>query len=113
TWKSQRIQVAGRRLILKMGRGEPLVLPHPMPGLQPRQVELTWENGGYYLHLTVEVPKPAPIMGDRVAAIDLGEIHAVALTDESEAMVISGRQIRAVKQYRNKRVSDIQQALSR
>jgi len=47
TWKSQRIEVRGSQLVLKMGRGEPLVLRHPLPGVRPRQVELSWENGIY------------------------------------------------------------------
>lgn len=114
TWKRSGIEISGSRIIVKMARGQkPLILPHPVPGIDPLLAELTWENGTYYLHLTVEQSKPEPIQGERIAAIDLGEIHAVTITDASESLVVSGRQIRSVKRYRNKRVSDIQKAMSR
>ncbi|MCL5045503.1 MAG: transposase [Actinobacteria bacterium] len=113
-WKRQGFEVKGNRLVLKLSRGqEPLVLPHPAPGVEPKLVELTWENGRYYLHLTVEQPKPQQIAGDRLAAVDLGEIHAITMTDESEALAVSGRLIRSVKRYRNKRVGAIQKAMGR
>ena len=43
----------------------------------------------------------------------MGEIHAIALTDGYEALIISGRKLRAVKQYRNKRVAQLQEAMSK
>ena len=89
------------------------MLPHPAPGVEPKLVELTWENGRYYLHLTVEQPKPEQIAGDRLAGVDLGEIHAITITDESEALAVSGRLIRSVKRYRNKRVGATQRAMRR
>ena len=59
------------------------------------------------------VPKGSGFRGGATAAADLGEIHAVTVTDDSEALVISGRLIHSVKRYRNKRISAIQEALSR
>jgi len=43
----------------------------------------------------------------------MGEIHAISLTDGYDALIISGRKLRAVKQYRNKRVAQLQEAMSR
>ncbi len=45
---------------------------------------------------------------EKVVSVDLGEIYAITLTDGEEAVVISGRQIRSVKRYRNKSIGKIQ-----
>ena len=43
----------------------------------------------------------------------MGEIHAMTLTDSYDALVISGRKLREVKQYRNRRIAQLQQAMSK
>ena len=49
----------------------------------------------------------------KIAGVDLGEIHPVALTDGVEAAIISCRELRALNQGRNKRVASMDAKLSK
>jgi putative transposase len=53
------------------------------------------------------------ILGFSTAAVDMGEIHAVTITDGKESLVISGRKLRSVKRNRNKRVAQLSRLQSR
>jgi putative transposase len=67
----------------------------------------------YSWHLVIEdgnEPKPS---GQYIAGVDLGEIHPITVTDGAEALVISCRELRALNQYRNKRLAAIQSKLSK
>jgi len=115
-WKQQAIRVSGRNIKLSNGRGNKplkLRLPKSLANCQPKTVELIWRDG-YWLSLTLKVDNEyQPITGNNVAAIDMGEIHAITITDGYDALVISGRKLREAKQYRNKRVAKLQQAMSK
>jgi len=115
-WKQQAIRVNGRNIKLSNGKGnQPLKLrlPKSLANCQPKSVQLLWRNG-YWLSLTIKVDNDnQTVIGDNVVAIDLGEIHAISMTDGYEALVISGRKLREAKQYRNKRVAQLQQAMSK
>ena len=78
------------------------------------RVELVYKDGKYSLHCAITglIEKPEK-PGDKLAAIDLGEIHAMAITDSSEALIVTGRALRSIKQYRAKRLASINQAMSR
>jgi putative transposase len=109
-WKGQSIRVRDGKIILPNGQGrEPLIiaLPEEFQGVKICQAELLWQDGTYYLSLCVEAPSEEPIDGDGVAAIDQGEIHAIAITDGEEALIISGREVRSMKRQRNKRLGQI------
>jgi putative transposase len=109
-WKGQSIRVRDGKIILPNGQGqEPLIiaLSEEFQGVKICQAELLWQDGTYYLSICVEAPSEEPIDGDGVAAIDQGEIHAIAITDGEEALVISGREVRSVKRQRNKRLGQI------
>ena len=115
-WKAGAIKVKGRNIILSNGKGNKplkLRLPRSFANCQPKAVELIWNNG-YWLNLTIKVDdNEQPVTGSGVAAIDMGEIHAITITDGYDALVISGRKLRAVKQYRNKRDAQLQEAMSK
>ncbi len=114
-WKAGAIKVKGRNIIFSNGLGNKplkLRLPRAFANCQPKIVELIWRNG-YWLSLVVKVDDKDNVIGSSVAACDMGEIHAIALTDGYEALIISGRKLRAVKQYRNKRVAQLQEAMSK
>ena len=62
----------------------------------------------YSWHMVLEdglVPPVAP--GDRVLAVDMGEIHPAVIADIEHALVLSCRALRACKQYGNKRRSEL------
>jgi len=114
-WKKSAIQVSGHYIYLSNGkgrRGMVFKLPVYLANCQPNCVELIWRNG-YWLSLTFDVEGKQQILGFNTAAVDMGEIHAITITDGNEAAVISGRQLRSVKQNRNKRVAQIQRMQSR
>jgi len=114
-WKSQAIKVKGRNIVLNNGRGNKplkLRLPRTLANCTPKIVELIWHSS-YWLSLVVEVDDKDNVIGTGVAACDMGEIHAIAMTDGYDALIISGRKLRAVKQYRNKVIAQLQEKISR
>ena len=121
-WKKKAIKVEGRLIHLSNGRGRQGIvfkLPVDLTDCQPNTVELIWRNG-YWLSITLEVEGKQQVLGfngacdrTRVAAIDMGEIHAITITDGEEATVISGRELRSVKRYRNKTIGKLARKQSR
>jgi putative transposase len=119
TWKNTGIHIRDGVLWLSRARGlEPIQVALPSnllayPTRAYKQVELVWDRAGrrYHWHVTIEDGnEPAPAPGTALVAVDLGEIHPAALTDGSEAIVISARRLRAVRQYTAKRLSEIRSA---
>jgi putative transposase len=114
-WKRGAIQVEGRYIHLSNGKwqeGIVFKLPVELANCRPRTVELIWRNG-YWLSITLEIEGKQQLLGYNTAAVDMGEIHAISITDGKEATVISGRELRSVKRRRNKRVAQISRLQSR
>jgi putative transposase len=114
-WKQGAIVVKDRYIYLSNGKGHQGIvfkLPAELANCEPRCVELIWRNG-YWLSITFDVEGKQQILGFNTAALDMGEIHAITITDGKEAMVISGRELRSVKRNRNKRVAQISRLQSR
>jgi len=118
-WKDQAIQVHTGQVRLSNGaKRAPLVLPLPEEYHQadPRRAELTWRADHYELCLTIDTGQlpAAPQVGGAVAGADLGEVHIAAITTtRRQALVLSGRRLRARKQGRNRAHSLLQEKLSR
>lgn len=121
TWKGQAIRVEAGRLHLPNGRGQTdLVLPLPerFHGADIRQAELLWRADHYQLALTIATPPPeqpiTPPLSGQTAGVDLGEINVAALcTQDGQALVISGRLLRHVKQHYFKRQAAYQERQAR
>ena len=114
-WKGSAIKVDGRLIQLSNGKGRQGIvfkLPVELADCQPNTVELIWRNG-YWLSITLEVEGKQQVLGFNTAAIDMGEIHAITITDGEEAEVISGRELRSIKRYRNKTVGKLARKQSR
>ncbi len=122
-WKRHAIKVDGRYVHLSNGKGRQGIVfqfPSYLVDCQPNTIELIWRNG-YWLSITLEIEgNKQQVLGyngacdrTRVAAVDLGEIHAITITDGEEAEVISGRELRSVKRYRNKTVGKLARKQSR
>jgi putative transposase len=116
TWKNTGIRIRDGALLLARARGlEPIRVPLPLNLLTYtahgyKQVELVWDRAGrrYHWHVTLEDGlQPAPAPGNAVVAVDLGEIHPAAITDGTEAVVVTARRLRAARQYTVKRVGEI------
>lgn len=118
-WKNSAIRLAGDTLLLSLARGcehGPLRVPLPAhlqdwPVEAFREAKLVYKRSGYYeWHVTIEdgrEPAAAP-PGDKVAAVDPGEIHPLSLTDGEETLIVTARELRAIKQWRNKKLGEIQ-----
>jgi putative transposase len=119
-WKDQALTVLpSAQLRLPTGaQRPPLLLPLPVEyqTANLRRAELTWRADHYELCLTLDTgePLPSPLPAGAVAGVDLGEVHLAAVTTtKRHALVVSGRQLRACKQWRNKIHSVLQAKLSR
>lgn len=114
-WSSQGVILENRKITLKMGRGrKPIMVNLPITLVAVNRVELVYKDGRYSLNCAVAeiVDKPEK-PGDKIAAVDLGEIHAMTITDGNEALIVTGRALRSIKQYRAKRLASIQEVMQR
>jgi putative transposase len=116
TWKNTGIRIRAGVMLLSRAKGlEPVLVALPehllaYPSGAYKQVELVWDRAGrhYHWHVTLEdSAQPAPMPGNNVLAVDLGEIHPAAMTDGTETVVVTARRLRAARQYTVKRVGEI------
>jgi putative transposase len=78
------------------------------------QVELIYKNKLYLCIKYKEEIQPLQIKSNNHAAIDLGEIHAITSIDTcGNAIIITGRKLRAIKQHRNKQQGKLYARLSK
>jgi putative transposase len=76
--------------------------------------ELIWRHGRYVFSWTTDYPDEAKKTSGLRAGADLGEIHPVALcAEDGSGLVISGRAVRSVKRYRNKKLGEFSKRLKR
>ncbi|ACV62950.1 transposase, IS605 OrfB family [Desulfofarcimen acetoxidans DSM 771] len=116
TWKPLGITYEGKMLTLSNGRGrESLILnlPKRLSGAVIKLVQLVWHRNLYWLHVTVEKPALKKVQGGVTAAIDPGEVHAVAITDGKKSLAVSGRLLRSLRRLRNKVLRRLQKAISK
>ncbi|NMP23563.1 RNA-guided endonuclease InsQ/TnpB family protein [Sulfobacillus harzensis] len=107
-FKGQALKIVGRQLLLPRGRGrDPIRVPLPeMPDGQVVQAELGF--GEIYLTVTREMPDPVPVPSNKAGGLDIGVIHLGMVSDGKEALAISGRGLRSVKQGRAKAHAKLQ-----
>lgn len=78
------------------------------------QVEVIYKNGLKLAINYYEETEYLQIKSDNICAIDMGEIHAIATIDNNgNPEIITGRQIRSFKRFRNKQLGELQQKLRR
>jgi len=105
-------QSAAGTLVLSLSAGDRIDTGLAIPE-KVNTCEILWRKGCYILSYTSEYHDAEPVSGIR-AGIDIGEIHPVAIVaEDGTGLVVSGREIRAVKQQRNKSLGWFSRALSR
>jgi putative transposase len=119
-WKESAIHwVEGDQILLSNGKNNhPLILPVPAEymNVDIRKAELTWRADHYELCLTINtgLVNPPPKEIGQTAGVDLGEVNiAAVVTEEGDALVVSGRALRSVKRLRNKRHAALDSLISR
>lgn len=119
TWKKLGIKIQNGKIHLSNGlKNTPLSVSLPLKYLNCNIniAELVLDAGVFYLHLTIDtgiVPKN-PLERLKTAGVDMGEIHiAYCTSDDGNTVGISGRQLRSVKQLRNKRFASLDEQLSK
>ncbi|WP_379601715.1 RNA-guided endonuclease InsQ/TnpB family protein [Oceanobacillus profundus] len=75
--------------------------------------EIVYKNGYYWFHYSVEVKEKDSKLVFKPAGCDLGEIHSLAIATDNKALIISGRAIRSLQQYRNKALAELSKKMSR
>lgn len=82
--------------------------------IETNYAEIVWRNHAYWFCYSVDVPeKDISSYPFKVAGADLGEIHAVTAATEDKALLVSGRSIRSISQYRTKMLADLSKKMSR
>jgi putative transposase len=121
-WKNTGIRKQGEVLLLSMARGkEPVQVSLPsqlieLSGNCFLEMRLVWEQAArrYEWHAVIEDRlEPLPPPGEKVAAVDLGEIHPAAATDGEEGIVFTARALHCLSQNTNRRLAEIQARLSK
>jgi putative transposase len=114
-WPAQAVSydLIRRRLVLPMGRGRKALTFTGIEIEAKGAVKLVW-NDGYELHVAIPAPEPTKTSATGRACVDLGEIHqATVATDNGEALIVSGRGIRAAKRLLNMQMGQIAEKRSR
>jgi putative transposase len=76
--------------------------------------EIVWRNGAYWFCYAVSVPEKDTSSYDfKEAGGDSGEIHAVTVATVEKALLVSGRAMRSISQFRAKALADVSKKMSR
>lgn len=111
-WTSQAITLRNGKLKLTRGRGfDPIELEWDHP--KPKHVELVYQNGQYVLCCQYKAQPKDRTKGDKLAGIDLGEIHIAAAYEGERSYLFNGRELRAKRQYQNKIKAALAQRIDR
>jgi putative transposase len=103
-------------VLLARARGlEPISVPWTGEGtLCEMRLVYDLRQKRYFWHLVLEDGRePVPASSTQTAAIDLGEIHPVAITDGEEVYIVSCRELRSIAQQTNKELAALQKKQAR
>ena len=112
-YKRSAMSLADGLLKLSNGRGNaPLVLEWAWEF--PQTVVIHW-TGTQYEAIATYKQKEVSVspQGDKVAGIDLGEIHMAVSHDGEHTHILNGRLLRSKRQYRNKLIAELASHIDR
>jgi putative transposase len=90
---------------------KPLLLDWPW--VLPQTVVIHWTGTQYEAIATYQAEAVMQPHGDKVAGIDLGEIHMAVSHDGESTHILNGRLLRSRRQYRNKLIEHLDKRISR
>src|SRR5947209_2195624 len=109
-YKDTAMRLKDGKLTLSNGKGNaPLILDWPWEG--PKTVVIHWTGTQYEAIATYKIEAVAQPLGDKIAGIDLGEIHVAVSHDGSETQILNGRLLRSKRQYQNKLKAKLQRRI--
>lgn len=96
----------GKQIILKFKTNIPKNI---------KTLKLIYEHGSFYACISYVVDiKLKTIAQKNIAGVDLGEIHSIAsVNNYGECLIITGRKIRSIKQFRNKKYAELNLKMSK
>lgn len=112
-WKSTAIKLKDGLLVLSNGRGnESLAISWQWD--KPKQVEIGWkQSGGYQLRAVYNAEILAQPLGNKIAAVDLGELRSATTHDGEQTVIYNGRLIKSKVAYRNKVTASMQELIAK
>ena len=103
-WTNTTIKVRNDHLELQTPRGQkPIRVAWPYDVI-PVSCEIIWEDGQHVLCATYKDEDAQKLIrtgepkGDKVAAVDIGEIYLASMTDGEKSTLFSGRQLQHLRQ---------------
>jgi len=101
-YKRSAMSLKDGQLRLSNGKGNaPLILDWPWD--LPQTVVIHWTGTQYEAIATYKQEQPvSQPLGEKVAGVDLGEIHMAVSHDGQQTHILNGRLLRSKVQYRNK-----------
>lgn len=111
-YRQSSIRIREGKLRLSNGRGEdPLWVRWPHP--KPYEVEIVFDGSEHVLCAKYKTELQARAKADKVAGVDLGEVHLAVAYDGEETVLMNGRKLRALRQYQNRIKARLDAKLSR
>ena len=111
-YKRSALSLKDGQLRLSNGRGNaPLMLEWPWE--LPQTVVIHWTGTQYEAIATYVLETQGEPRGERIAGIDLGEIHMAVSHDGTQTHILNGRLLRSKRQYRNKLIEHLDKRISR
>lgn len=100
-WKNSAIRLKDGKLLLSNGKGN-LPVSIDWKWQIPILVEIGWDGQQYELRAVYDVKQEIQAIGNKVAGVDLGEIHMAVSHDGENCHILNGRLLRSKRQYQNK-----------
>jgi putative transposase len=98
------------------GKREKPIVVHAsnLPQKNIKEIELCYDNGLYLAVSFEDGQENKPYQPGQAAGVDTGEIHTLsAFCENGQALIVTGRKIRAIHRLRNKKVVEIQRLQSK
>jgi putative transposase len=111
-WKKSAMKLRNGVLWLSNGKDtEPLQIPWEWD--LPVLIELCFDGEEYELIATYAVSAQEKPKGEKIAAVDLGEVHSMVAYDGDRVTIVNGRELRSKKRYLNKTLGTLSNLISK